>query len=132
MMATLGSGESPRLRIALSGMLSQQPLEFDAIVDTGFTGAVSMPMVRALPLGLVLFAVAPFTLADGSRETALLCMGHATIAGVRKSIVIALSRGSDVLIGTELFDTFGMAMHLDYTAKTFDVRVQNGPPTPPR
>jgi hypothetical protein len=54
MDGSLNAKSSPRISIELYGALGRpaQPCVFDAIVDTGFTGAVSIPITQALPPGL--------------------------------------------------------------------------------
>ncbi|MFH1049149.1 MAG: hypothetical protein V1732_05810 [Patescibacteria group bacterium] len=110
--------ESPKIKIGLHGQLSK-PQEFDAIVDTGFTGTISMPFAKALPLGLILFGTASFTLADGSKENTFLCVGFANIEGKQKSVVISLSKGNDILVGTEFLSTFSIKLELNYLTNTF-------------
>jgi len=43
----------PAVRIGISGIIQQQPAEFNALIDTGFYGCISMPLVAAFPLGLI-------------------------------------------------------------------------------
>lgn len=123
MEGPLKQNESPKIVIELSGKLSTNPQSFEAIVDTGFTGSISIPLANALPLGLVLFSMASFTLADGSREDTFLCLGTAQIAHRKETVIISLSKGKDVLIGTEFLLTFGATLVLDYKARKFNFTV---------
>lgn len=123
MDGTFNEKESPKITIGLKGVIGDAHQSFEAVVDTGFTGMVSMPVVKALPLGLVLFTTASFTLADGSREDTFLCFGSAILEEREEMVVIALSRGNDVLIGTELLSTFEAKLALDYGAKIFSLRI---------
>jgi len=118
----LNKNDSPRIDIKLFGQLSKPQL-FNVVIDTGFTGSISMPFVRALSLGLVLFSTASFTLADGSKETALLCLGRAMVGEIEKPVIISLTKGSDVLIGTEFLALFGIKLELDYQNKKFNLDV---------
>ncbi len=123
----INKNESPKIKIKLSGQLSE-PQIFDVIIDTGFTGAVSMPLVKALPLGLVLFSTASFTLADGSRENTFLCLGKAEVEGVKNPVIISLTKGNDILIGTEFLSIFGIKLDLDYKTEIFSFKPSNDLP----
>ncbi|MDD2785571.1 MAG: hypothetical protein PHS79_01605 [Patescibacteria group bacterium] len=118
---------SPKIRIELYGMFGERekPQFFDAIIDTGFTGGISMPVAQALPLGLVLFSVATFVLADGSKEQAFLCLGSAKIDGREKSITFSLSQGGEILLGTEFLEAFNSKLCLDYKTKQFTLEAQD-------
>src|SRR5262245_21466463 len=92
---------SPCIEVELLGALGKQskPQTFSAIIDTGFTGAVSIPITQALPLGLILFSTASFILADGSKEDTFLCYGMARLEGKERPVVFSLTKGGDILIG---------------------------------
>lgn len=49
--------------LTVAGEHSQSQIE--ALLDTGFTGEIQLPLQIAVPLGLKLAGVAPFRLADG-------------------------------------------------------------------
>ena len=127
MIGNLNGSASPKVKIELYGVFGK-PQSFDAIIDTGFTGSISMPIIKALPLGLTLFSTAVFTLADNSKENTFLCFGMAKIENQEQSIVISLSKGNDVLIGTEFLKVFGIKLHLDYINSTYALDVNK--PTP--
>lgn len=122
----LDKNSSPKIQIGFQGMLTNmgEVKFFDAIVDTGFTGAVSIPIVQALPLGLVLFSTASFMLADGSKEDTFLCLGTAVLENEKRPVVFSLTRGRDILIGTELLSIFNIKLELDYKMEKYIVSVQ--------
>lgn len=103
----LDSGGSPRLKIFISGVFSQEPQEFEAIIDTGFSGFISMPFIQAFPLGLPLFGTTGVILADGTRAFKLTAKAKAHVEGVIKiGVVILEPNSSDVLIGIDFLRTF--------------------------
>ena len=50
-----------------------------ALIDTGFTGFLMLPVAKALPLGLTLCGTGDYTLADGKPATNFLARGTVTI-----------------------------------------------------
>ncbi len=99
---------SPSLKLSIGGPFPTLSQEFDAVIDTGFTGFISMPLIRAFPLGLILFGTTTVTLADGQRSFKLTALGTATIEGESKNGVIILEPASnDILIGMDFLRTLG-------------------------
>jgi predicted aspartyl protease len=118
------NNQSPRIDIEFYGTWGRQnpPVVFSAAVDTGFTGGVSIPTTQALPLGLTLHSTAKFTLADGSVESTLVCLGVARLGNLEKAMAFSLTNtGTEILVGTELLAAFDAKLELDYKAKTFSL-----------
>jgi predicted aspartyl protease len=102
---------SPTIKVTIAGPLPGSGQEFEAIVDTGFTGFVSMPIVQAFPLGLILAGTTSVLLADGSTVPKLMAYGMATVEGEKKAGVILLAAGSsEILVGMEFLKTFGKVL----------------------
>lgn len=101
---------SPALKIKICGPFGDG-VEFDAILDTGFTGFISMPLIRALPLGLMLYGTTSVELADGSKATKLTAKGAAVVEGEREIGVVILEPSSnDVLLGMAFLRLFKRAV----------------------
>jgi len=83
----------PTVRIAVHGIHPNLKQEFEALIDTGFTGFLLMPLVSAFPLGLTLLGTSSYTLADGSTSPKLLAFGTVTLQGQETSGVIVLETG---------------------------------------
>lgn len=88
---------SPALKIRISGPFGSG-VDFDAILDTGFSGFISMPLIRALPLGLMLYGTTSVELADGSKATKLTAKGKATVEGESRVGVVVLEPSSNELL----------------------------------
>src|SRR6266404_9665868 len=84
---------SPTLKITISGALPGSGVEFEAVVDTGFTGFLQMPAVSAFPLGLILAGTTDVILAGGTTAPRLVALGTAKVEGEIKSGIILLSTG---------------------------------------
>ena len=101
---------SPALKIKISGPFAKG-VEFDAILDTGFTGFICMPLLRALPLGLMLYGTTSVELADGSTSTKLTAKGMAEVEGEKEVGVIILEpTANDTLVGMAFLRTFEKAL----------------------
>lgn len=104
----------PLVRVHIGGASPDaHSVQFAAIVDTGFSGFVAMPLIQAFPLGLVLYGTSRFSLADGSVQDKLLGSGFATIGGETRSGIIALDETSnEVLLGMDFLRKFDLVMLL--------------------
>lgn len=77
-----------------------QAVTLRCLIDTGFTGFLSVPLLQAFPLGLILSSTTNVALANGAVETKLVCLGLARLDGVQQiGIFMIENRGSDVLLG---------------------------------
>ena len=96
----------PDIKIRVYGIREELKQEFEAMIDTGFTGFLSMPLVSALPLALTLSGTASYTLADGSQSPKLLAtgvveIGQGLIEKVEGAIVLEGSNNASPLLGME-------------------------------
>jgi predicted aspartyl protease len=99
------------IRISVHGAVKAAKQEFEAIIDTGFTGFLSMPMVQAFPLALVLLGTASVTFGDGKTEIRLTAFGTVTLGEEEQHGVITLEWGpTDVLVGMDFLRKFKKAL----------------------
>src|ERR1035437_3015731 len=77
-----GNGR-PCIKVAIWGLHRNFSQEFEAMIDTGFTGFLSIPISSAFPLGLTLYGTTTYTLADGSSSPKLLGFGTVAIGAGR-------------------------------------------------
>ena len=71
----------PILKISVHGVHPDLKQDFEAMIDTGFTGFLMMPIMAAFPLGLTLMGTSNYTLADNSTSAKLLAIGTVTVDG---------------------------------------------------
>jgi len=82
-------------------------VEFEAIIDTGFTGFIQLPLSNAISLSLPLEGTNAVILADGSSLVMLTAMAEATLMDRTEKGVVLLSMTSDkILIGMDFLRRF--------------------------
>jgi predicted aspartyl protease len=99
----LDNAGHPHIKIKVWGLSDQFGQEFEAMIDTGFSGYLSLPLVRAFPLALTLFGTTQYELADGSMSPKLLAHGSIDHEGEITSGLIALESNANCgpLVGME-------------------------------
>src|SRR5712692_4887859 len=75
----LDNAGHPRLTIQVSGTSPNTYADCEALLDTGFTGFLMLPIAQALPLGLVLLSTGDYVLANGQPVTCYLARGTVTV-----------------------------------------------------
>jgi len=109
-IGSTGKSGSPVIKISIAGVFGTG-VEFEATVDTGFSGFVQMPIMSALPLGLTLYGTASVQFGDSSpRFTAL---GTARICGEtdpQVGVVILEPSTTEVLVGMAFITSFKKAV----------------------
>lgn len=98
----INQAREPLVRVSPVGL--GEPLE--AIVDTGFTGALLIPRGVADRMGLRIRATGYFALADGRTAAALIARGRISWFEKERSIDILVVEAGDVLLGVELLDGY--------------------------
>lgn len=106
----------PIFPIEVYGFSKEISQKFNAMLDTGFSGFLSLPLVYALKVGLILNSTASFVLADGSVQSTLLCLGSIKLNGYEQAGLILISKGNDVLLGMEFLRKFKKKLVLDCEA----------------
>ena len=121
----------PIIEIEISGPFSK-PQKFTAMVDTGFSGFVSLPILKAFPLGLVLKGTLNITLADGSSHARLTCIGMVQFDGKKEvGLVLIEWQNTEILVGMEFLSIFGKQLTVDAANKKVEIVDAPAPPTPP-
>ena len=76
--------------IEVSGPFPDSKQPFIALIDTGFSGFLSLPTIKALPLGLVLHGTTTVVLADGSQQSKFTCRGMIEFCGQKEVGLVIL------------------------------------------
>jgi clan AA aspartic protease len=86
-------------------------LEYDAVLDTGFTGFVSIPLSEAIRLGLVLYGTTSVSFANGETSFPLTASGKVSVQAEEKIGVAILEWDStEVLLGMAFLRQFGKVL----------------------
>ncbi len=116
-MLVLGSFDnsgSPIVRIKVAGDLGEK--EYTAVIDTGCTGFVSIPVEEMQPLGLKINGVASVTLGNGAEIENFVAEGIVTLGDQAESGIIVLDDGSnDILVGLDFLRQFKLGLVLTST-----------------
>jgi predicted aspartyl protease len=111
----------PYLNIEVYGFSDQFKQSFEAMLDTGFTGFLQLPLVSSFTLGLILAGIANYTLADGKTQLTLLCYGNIKINDEIQSGIISMSGGDSILLGVEFLKKFNKSLTLDCNNQAFQL-----------
>lgn len=124
--------QNPCIKITVSGIYNQSGIEFDAIIDTGYTGFLLIPIVRALPIGLVLNSTTQVTLADGTTNGRYMAEGIVHIVGDDQArlrevgLILLEETGTDVLLGMDFLRRFKLSLGItSATVMLFDEEFLN-------
>lgn len=97
----------PAIKISLCGAFPGLRSEFEAVIDTGFTGFVSMPLLEAFPLGLPLVGATSIVLADGNTHARYTAICSAFLGQEQRAGIVILEPSSqDLLVGMEFVKNF--------------------------
>jgi clan AA aspartic protease len=132
-MGSFNDSGSPTVEIEVSGPLTN-PTKFTALVDTGFSGFLLLPLLEAFPVGLILRGTMGVTLADGSNQTKLTCLGMVHFGGRKElGLVVIEWQSTDVLVGMDFLRKFHLQMIVDPINGKVELKdtIPLAPPTPP-
>lgn len=108
----------PRITASLFGSRAETTME--PLIDTGFDGALSIPIPLAIPLGLELHGWASYELADGTVRHDLTFQGIVHLGEETRRAEIILTEAEDALLGSELLE--GYVLEIDDGNRTVEIR----------
>lgn len=122
----------PTIQIVVRGpVTSFGDHKFEAGIDTGFTGFLSLPFLDAVKPGLILRGVIPLTLADGQSQSFIYCLGEVQIESKSQIGIVVISPSNDVLVGMEFLRQFNLKLIVDSTTKQV-ILTDEEPPIQPQ
>lgn len=106
-IGSLAANGDPIIEVIVVGAFGQ-PTTFSCVIDTGFTGFLSIPLLQAFPIGLILAGTMDVTLANGVTEPKLFCLGQAKIGQDEKwGIILIENKSKQTLLGMAFLKEFG-------------------------
>ena len=134
----------PHIKIKVWGRSADFGREFEAMIDTGFSGFLMLPLVQAFPLALTLYGTTNCTLADGSQSPKLSAEGSIDHDGEVTSGIIILegNASSGPLVGMNFLRKSSKVLVLgrqgvflvdesDLPSKEAEAATSEEPPTTP-
>jgi len=102
-IAGIDSQNQIRLEIEIQGLYKK--VQYGAILDTGFSGGLLLPLITAVDVGLEKTGGGNVILADGTIKTLPIFLCKVKMGG-RINDVSTIVMGNDVLIGMELIGNY--------------------------
>lgn len=106
-IAGIDSQNNVRMEIEIQGLYKSTP--YGAVVDTGFSGGLVLPLVTAVDIGLTKVGASAITLADGSVQVVSTFLSKVKI-GNKIHEATTLIMGTEVLLGMELLYDYRFCM----------------------
>jgi predicted aspartyl protease len=107
----LAASGCPAILLRIQGATSS--IEVEAVVDTGFNGFLRVPIVQAIPIGLLLDGTSFATYADGRSELNLTAKLEVMLGSEsRKGTALLDFSGGEVLAGISFLQEFRKSLVL--------------------
>jgi len=109
----LAANGHPHIKIKIWGIAQEFAQEFEAMIDTGFTGFLSIPLTAAFPLALTLFGTTNYELADGTVSPKLLGWGTISLDDETANGIIVLEpKSTGLIVGMQFLKNLNKALFL--------------------
>lgn len=109
----LDANGDPYITVEVSNPLNWK-VSLNCLIDTGFTGFLSIPILQAFPIGLLLITTIPVTLADGRTDAKLGCLGRIHLGGESQvGLIIIEPSSTQPLLGMEFLRKFNKRLIVD-------------------
>jgi clan AA aspartic protease len=123
-IGSFSSSGSPTLKVAISGPFGDG-LEYEATIDTGFTGFLSIPLGEAIRLGLILYGTTSVTFANGETSFRLTAKGKVKVGEEYKIGVAVLEwKSTEVLLGIGFLRQFQKAMLISQYGVVLEAEIE--------
>ena len=106
-IAGIDNNSNVRIEVEVQGLYKKTT--YGAVLDTGYSGGVVLPLVIAVDLGLEKVGAANITLADGSIDTYPTFLCRVSLGGHTQEAT-TLVMGNEILIGMELVSNYNVCI----------------------
>lgn len=107
-IAGIDSENQIRIEVEVQGLYKK--ISYGAILDTGFSGGLLLPLVTAVDIGLEKVGGGNVVLADGSIKTLPIFLCKVKLGDIIND-VSTIVMGNDVLIGMELIQKYRICVN---------------------
>lgn len=114
------------IELEVFGVANNLKRSVSGIVDTGFSGYLSLPFVTAFPIGLILKGQQAYTMADGGTSHYLVCLGTVTFQGKSVVVPIDVQPSGPTLIGVQLLKKLDLEMTVQFSKDSFQLLARRG------
>lgn len=121
MRTYFNSNNQPTIDLDVYGL--NRHINTSALIDTGFSGHLTLSIPEALSIGLKLIAIAPVELANGKIYDEFVFEGKVKINKNKLPVEIFLTNSDENLIGSLLLQN--RKLTIDYAAMTVDISSQS-------
>lgn len=125
MLGIFNGNDQPIVEVEIKGF-GGATKKLAALVDSGFNGYIQIPLIEALPLGLILTGVQENMLADGSTSSHLVCDGRVGVDGKYINTPIDIHAADIILLGTKLLKKLNKTFILNCMEGKVEI-VENNP-----
>jgi predicted aspartyl protease len=112
--------DSIQVPIEVFGFSEDHRQKIEAIVDTGFSGYLTMPFVTAFPMGLILKGTQVHLLANGATSNHFVCLGTVIFEGKKVAVPIDVQESGPILMGVQLLKKLGFDLKIDFVKESFE------------
>jgi predicted aspartyl protease len=120
--------EALQIRLPVRVRGQRSIVELSAVVDTGFNGALCLPISVAVTLGLMLSDIASIELADGRIQPELVFEGWVQIGEAPEQLVnILLTFGEEALVGMALLNLLNADLQVRLSQRTVTLTLPETP-----
>jgi len=107
----------PKCKIIVKGL--RKAVQIEAVIDTGFSGFLCIPVSIATQIGLELFGQESVILADGSKKRQLTFLGTALFESKEIPVVLSLTDADEALLGVGLLKS--RKLEINFPAKVVSI-----------
>lgn len=119
----MDNNNNAKVNITIYGL--HKSIKYDAIIDTGYTGGLVIPLVTAVDIGLTKAGAATITLASGESSVLPTFLASVMIGG-NKHDAVCLVMGNEVLIGMELLSNYKLCIDAGSSIVSFEKEDHTG------
>ena len=117
MKGVINSNFEPLIKIGIT--IGHKTINFEAIIDTGFNGFISIPHKIIDKTAWLFIGYESYELASGEIIKDKVYLGEIIFCGEREKTYILSNKTNDILIGTKLFSN--KILSINFKAKKLEI-----------